>query len=276
MEIDVLERIVATKRAEVARLASELPELERKAASAPSARDFRGALSRPTSLALISEVKRRSPGAGAIRPDLDPVGLASSYAAAGAAAISVLTDREYFQGSLADLTAIRASVRVPVLRKDFLISDAQIWEARAAGADAVLLIVRILEREALRGLRILAEDLGMSVLVEAHDAAELDRAVDSGASLVGINNRDLRDFSTRLETTLELIGRVPAGVTIVSESGIRTRGDVERLAAAGVDAVLVGEALLKDADPGAAARRLTGVGKAGSPAMRPARASSGP
>jgi indole-3-glycerol phosphate synthase len=270
----VLERIVATKRAEVARLANELPELRRTAASAPEPRDFRGALTRTASIALIAEVKRRSPGAGAIRPDLDPVGLASSYAAAGAAAISVLTDREYFHGSIADLSAIRGSVPVPVLRKDFLISEVQIWEARAAGADAVLLIVGILDREALRGLRALAEELGMAVLVEAHDGDELDRAIESGASLVGINNRDLRDFSTRLETTLELMPRVPGGVTVVSESGIRARADVERLAAAGVDAILVGEALLKDADPGSAAGRLVGVEKRAGPGARPVRAPS--
>jgi indole-3-glycerol phosphate synthase len=269
-----LERIVATKRTEVARLASELSDLKRKAASAAEPRDFRGALARPASLALIAEVKRRSPGAGAIRPDLDPAGLASSYASAGAAAISVLTDGEYFHGSLADLSAIRASVPAPVLRKDFLISEVQVWEARAAGADAVLLIVRILDRDTLRGLRTLAEELGMAVLVEAHDADELDRAVDAGASLVGINNRDLRDFTTRLETTLELVGRVPQGVTVVSESGIRTRADVERLAAAGVDAILVGEALLKDVDPGSAARRLVGVAKAASARTRPVRAST--
>jgi indole-3-glycerol phosphate synthase len=192
---------------------------------------------------------------------LDPVGLASSYAGAGAAAISVLTDREYFHGSLDDLAAVRASVSVPVLRKDFIISEAQIWEARAAGADALLLIVRILDGERLRGLRLLAEELGMGVLVEAHDDEELDRALESGASLVGINNRDLRDFTTRLETTLELMERVPPDVTIVSESGIRTRADVERLAGAGVDAILVGEALLKDPDPGSAAHRLVGVAR---------------
>jgi indole-3-glycerol phosphate synthase len=270
----VLERIVATKRTEVARLAGELPELKRRAASAAEPRDFRGALANSASLALIAEVKRRSPGAGAIRPDLDPVALASGYAGAGASAISVLTDREYFHGSLGDLSAIRASVPVPVLRKDFLISEVQVFEARAAGADAVLLIVRILDRDALRSLRTLAEGLGMSVLVEAHDAEELDRAIDSGASLVGINNRDLRDFSTRLETTLELVGRVPPGVTTVSESGIRTRADAERLAAAGVDAILVGEALLKDEDPGAAAGRLVGVEKQAGPGKRPVRASS--
>ena len=273
-KIDVLERIVATKRDEVARLESELPTLKRNARTAPAPRDFGHAVSGPVSVALIAEVKRRSPGAGAIRPDLDPVELASSYASAGAAAISVLTDREYFHGSLDDLSAIRAAVQVPVLRKDFLISEAQVWEARAAGADAVLLIVGILDDAALRGLGLLAEDLGMSVLVEAHDRRELDRAIESGASLVGINNRDLRDFSTRLETTLELIDRVPQGTTVVSESGIRTREDVERLAGAGVHAILVGEALLKDADPGSAARRLAGVAKPAGVGHRSVRAST--
>ncbi len=255
----MLARIVATKRVEVARLAQKLPELRARAESAPPARDFAKALYVPSAVSLIAEVKRGSPGAGPIRPDLDPATLAASYEAAGASAISVLTDREYFMGSLDDLAAIRVSAEIPLLRKDFLISEAQVWEARGAGADAVLLIAGILDVETLRGLRVLAEDLGIAALVEAHDAEELMRTLESGASIVGINNRDLRDFTTRLDTTLALIPGVGAGVTVVSESGIRSRADVEKLSAAGVDAVLVGEALLRERDPASKARELVGV-----------------
>jgi indole-3-glycerol phosphate synthase len=204
-------------------------------------------------------VKRRSPGAGAIRPELDPLQLGRAYETAGAVALSVLTDGEYFGGSLDDLTAVRGAVSIPVLRKDFVLHPVQISEARGAGADAILLIVRILDDADLRDLRACAEGLGMAALVEAHDEAELDRAVASGASLVGINNRDLGTFTTRIETTLDLLGRVPLGTAVVSESGIQRAEEVRRLGAAGVDAILVGEALLRAPDPGAAARGLVGM-----------------
>jgi indole-3-glycerol phosphate synthase len=259
---DVLARIVAHKRTEISGLAARLAELKDRARDAPPPGDVRRALSGSDAVALIAEVKRRSPGAGSIRPDLDPVELASGYASAGASAISVLTDEEFFSGSLDDLAAVRSAVPVPVLRKDFLLSEAQLWEGRAAGADAVLLIVAILDPPRLEGLRSLAEELGMTALVEVHDAEELERALDAGATVVGINNRDLRDFTTRLDTTLELLSAVPDGVVLVSESGIRARGDVQRLGAAGVDAVLVGEALLRSPDPGEKARELSGVRKA--------------
>ena len=206
----------------------------------------------------MAECKRRSPGAGPIRPDLVPADLARSYADAGASALSVLTDADFFGGSLDDLRAAR-SAGLPILRKDFTLDTLQVIEARGAGADAVLLIVRILDDDALSRLHTAATALGMSVLVEVHDASELERAVRIGADLVGINNRDLATFTTDLDTTLRLLSDVPDDVVVVSESGIGTRADVERLGGAGVDAILVGESLLSAADPGAAARALCGV-----------------
>ena len=255
---DVLERIVETKRAEAAALVGRGAALRRACSDAPAPRDFEAALRREETVALIAEVKRRSPGAGSIRPDLDPATLARDYARAGASAISVLTDGPWFGGSLADLAAVRDAVDVPVLRKDFTLIEEQVLEARIGGADAILLIVRILDDALLRSLRELAESLGMSALVEVHSAPELDRALASGARIVGINNRDLADFRTSLDTTFGLLARIPAGVVIVSESGIRTPEDVERLGGDGVHAVLVGEALLKNEDPGAQARALSG------------------
>ncbi|MEX0935367.1 MAG: indole-3-glycerol phosphate synthase TrpC [Gemmatimonadota bacterium] len=268
---DILDRIVESKRVEVAQLTSRSSELRARASDAPAARDFEAALAGGSQVSLIAEVKRRSPGAGAIRPGLDPVELAGTYASAGASAVSVLTDHEYFQGSLDDLSAVRSSVEIPVLRKDFMLSEVQVWEARAAGADAILLIVRILEDARLRELRLMAEESGMTALVEVHDRAELERALQSGARVVGINNRDLSTFETRIETTLELASEVPDSVVLVSESGIRTGADVVRLGEAGVDATLVGEALVRAEDPAAgvaaltAARRVprrTGMGSA--------------
>jgi indole-3-glycerol phosphate synthase len=255
---DVLDRIVATKREEATALRGRAADLRRACLDAPPVRDAEAALRADATVALIAEVKRRSPGAGAIRPDLDPVAVAESYQAAGARALSVLTDGPWFGGALADLTRIRARVGIPVLRKDFTLVEEQVLEARAAGADAVLLIVRILDDARLRGLRELAESLGMTVLVEAHDAAELERALRSGARVVGINNRDLATSRTTLDTTFALLSAVPAGAVVVSESGIRTAAEVERLGRAGVHAVLVGEALLREPDPGAAARALAG------------------
>ncbi len=254
---DVLERIVATKREEIEALRPRAEELARRAASAPPPRDFHGALADPSGLSLIAEVKRRSPGAGAIRPDLDPVALAERYAGGGARALSVLTDGPWFQGALEDLTRIRERVTLPCLRKDFVLDPVQVHEARAAGADAILLIVRILDDGALRELRVLAESLGMGVLVEAHDGGEVERAVASGARILGINNRDLATFVTDLQVTLDLLPAVPPEVVLVSESGIRTGGDAARLAARGVDAILVGEALVRTPDPGALARDLS-------------------
>lgn len=258
---DILARIVATKEEEVARLRGREAGLRARAAAAPPPRDFRAALEDPKAVGLIAEVKRRSPGAGAIRPGLDPAALAGRYEAGGAAAVSVLTDAGYFGGSLEDLERVRQAVRLPCLRKDFIIDERQVWEARGAGADAVLLIVRILEDAPLRELRLAAEALGMAALVEVHDRGELVRAVASGAGIIGINNRDLRTFETHLEVTLSLAGSAPDDAILVSESGVRTAEDVRRLGAAGVDAVLVGEAMVRAADPEAAARALTGLSR---------------
>jgi indole-3-glycerol phosphate synthase len=255
----ILAEIVATKRGEVASLRPRADELERRLDDAPPPRDFLGALSRPGRVSLIAECKRRSPGAGDIRPGLDPVELTIGYRDAGAAALSVLTDRSYFGGSVDDLRLVSATTGLPVLRKDFTLDTVQVIEARGAGADAVLLIVRILDDESLNRLHTAATALGMSVLVEVHDEVELERALAIGAELIGINNRDLSSFTTDVGTTLRLLQDVPDDVVVVSESGIRTRADVERLGAAGVDAILVGEALLAAADPKAAAAGLTGV-----------------
>lgn len=255
---DILERIVETKRHEVKGLKDRVSELRAAAESSEPARDFLGALSGGESVAVIAEIKRRSPGAGPIRPDLDPLQLASTYEAGGAAALSVLTDRDYFGGSLEDLSAARGPVGLPVLRKDFLIDESQIYEARAAGADAILLIVRILDDARLRSLCRLGEELGMTALVEAHDGEEVDRGVAAGARLIGVNNRNLRTFEARLDVTLGLLDRIPPDVVLVSESGIRTPEDVRLLGEKGVDAVLVGESLLRQNDPGAGVSALVG------------------
>ncbi|HEX6373123.1 MAG TPA: indole-3-glycerol phosphate synthase TrpC [Longimicrobium sp.] len=259
----ILDRIVATKRDEVRHAVPRLDEYRHIARQAPEPRGFAAALRRPGEVRLLAEVKRRSPSAGDIRPGADPVEIARAYVGGGAAALSVLTDREYFGGDLDFLRAVRAEVPVPVIRKDFLIHPVQVWEARAAGADAVLLIVRILEQPLLRELHALAADLGMDVLVEAHTEAELDRALEAGATLVGVNNRDLDTFATDLDLCVRLADRVPAEVTYVGESGIRTPTDVDRLGAAGIDAILVGESLMRQPDVRAAAAALVNRPKSG-------------
>ena len=250
---NVLERIVAAKRREIdaARARAPEAELERRLGGAPPARDFRAALMAPGGPHVIAEVKKASPSAGVIRADFDPVAIATTYARHGAACVSVLTDEPFFQGRLAYLEQIRAAVAVPLLRKDFILERYQLIEARLAGADAVLLIAEILDGLALPRLLRETEELGMQALVELYDADNLPRVLDSGARLVGVNNRDLRTFVTRLEHTLELAARVPADGCLVSESGIRTRADVLRLQAAGVRAVLVGETLMRSDDIGA-------------------------
>lgn len=259
--LDVLARIVATKREEVARLRSRAGDLDRSAAVAPAPRGFEGALRRDGEVALVAEVKRRSPGAGSILPALDPVALATGYARAGAAAVSVLTDREYFGGGLDDLRAVKAHVPVPVLRKDFTIDPLQVAEARGAGADAVLLIVRILEDALLADLLAAARHHDLAALVEVHERRELDRALKAGARILGINNRDLRTFTTDVDVTLRLLREVPEDAVVVSESGIRTRDEVERLGREGVHAVLVGETLLRADDPEEAAGDLSGCAR---------------
>jgi len=258
----ILDRIVATKRTELARLEEREEWLREAADGAAPPRPFAAALSRPGEVCLLAEIKRRSPSAGPIRPGADPADIARRYAAGGAAALSVLTDREYFDGDIAFLASARDAAELPVLRKDFVISPLQVVEARAHGADAILLIARIVGDGDLRELADLARSFGMDVLVEVHDEAELERALSAGATLVGVNNRDLSRFVTDLAVTERLAPGMPAGVTLVAESGIRAPGDVIRLGAVGVDAVLVGESLMRQADPGAAAHALCGHPKA--------------
>lgn len=255
----ILARIVETKRTELAELRGRADVLAAALERAPEVRDFENALGRPGAVSLIAECKRRSPGAGEIRPDLDPPVLAAGYERAGASALSVLTDASYFGGSMADLEKVREATTIPILRKDFTLDTLHLVEARAGGADAVLLIVRILDDARLAGLHREALGLGLHVLVEVHDADELERALRIGARIIGINNRDLATFTTDLATTERLLSSVPPDVVIVSESGIRTRSDVERLGQSGVDAILVGEALLSAAEPAEAAGTLAGV-----------------
>jgi indole-3-glycerol phosphate synthase len=256
----ILDDIVRDKREEIAHRREAIPrtELERRCRDLPAPRDFVAALRPPPNgVRVIAEVKKASPSRGVLAADVDPVALAQRYAAHGAAAISVLTDAKYFRGSLQDLVAVRAAVTVPLLRKDFTLDEYQLWEARAAGADAVLLIVAILDPSLLRELAAAAKGLGLAALVECHTAAEVDTAVTAGAGAIGINNRDLRTFETRLETTLALRSLVPPGPLVVSESGFFTGADVRRVVAAGVDAVLVGEALVRAEDTAAKLRELT-------------------
>ncbi len=261
MPSSILDEIVASKHREVAtaRLRMPLDEIEHQTAEAPPVRDFHAALTGPGPIQLIAEVKKASPSAKVIRKDFDPVAIARTYQAHGAACISVLTDAPYFQGHLSYLARVRAAVALPLLRKDFFIDEYQIVEARLAGADAVLLIAEILDDVQLRSLRERAEALGMAVLVEFHDEANLPRVLDSGATLVGVNNRDLSRFVSDLNQTFRLRERIPAAITLVSESGIRTRRDVERLEAAGVSAILVGETLMRAPDIGLAVERLLGL-----------------
>jgi indole-3-glycerol phosphate synthase len=254
----VLDKIVATKRAEIAAAKAARPEatLRELAAAAPPVRDFFTPLAAPGPIRLIAEIKKASPSRGVIRADFQPVEIGRTYQRHGATCISVLTDHAYFQGSLDHLRDVRAAVRLPVLRKDFILDSYQLHEARAAGADAVLLIAECLDDCNLRKLHNEAVALGMSPLVELYDPANLQRVFDAGATLIGVNNRDLRTFETDLEHTLRLRERVPDQCVLVSESGIRTRSDVERLAQAGVDAILVGETLMASPDIGAAVDAL--------------------
>ena len=258
---DILERILARKRAELeaARAAIPLGEIEARAHSAPPPRDFVAAIrakiaaGRP---AVIAEIKRASPSRGLLRADFDPAAIARSYQAGGAACLSVLTDRDFFQGAHRHLAEARAACALPVLRKDFITEPYQVFESRALGADCILLIAAALARQDMQGLEAAARSLGMAVLVEVHDAAELDAALALDTPLLGINNRDLRSFETRLETTLDLLARVPPGRTVVTESGILAPPDVARMRAHAVNAFLVGEALMRAPDPGAALRQL--------------------
>lgn len=260
---DILERILATKHREVEAARAQLPlaELERRAREASPPRGFAAALQSRAAAgkpAVIAEIKRASPSKGLIRADFDPARIATSYAAHGAACLSVLTDREYFGGSREDLQAARAACSLPVIRKDFIVDAYQVVESRAWGADCILLIVDAVPDAKLLELEALSRSLGMDVLVESHDATQLDRALRLATPLMGVNNRDLRTFGIRLETTLELVGRVPPGRLLVAESGISTPGDVERLRAKKVSAYLVGGAFMAAEDPGRELARLFG------------------
>lgn len=256
--VDILARIVASKRDEVAALRPREAELRARARDLPPARGFARALSAGGTVQLLAEVKRRSPSAGPIRPDAVPAQIARDYRDGGAAALSVLTDLPFFGGTIETLREVRGAVDLPLLRKDFVLDPVQVWEARDAGADAILLIVRILDDERIASLLDLAREAGMDALVEVHDAEELERALAAGAELVGINNRDLGSFHTDLGVSLSLAPSVPAGTTLVAESGIRSADDVLRLGEAGVDAILVGESLMRQEDVRAAARALVG------------------
>lgn len=258
---DILARILATKAWEIAaaRAARPLATLQQEARSAPPVRDFVGALRRRVGAGapgVVAEIKKASPSRGVLRPIFDPAAIACRYEAGGATCLSVLTDREYFQGAPGDLIAARGACSLPVLRKDFVLDEYQVVESRALGADCILLIVAALDDARLLTLETLARELGMAVLAEVHDAVELDRALRLATPLIGINNRNLRTFDVTLETTLELLPHVPGERLVVTESGILAPADVARLAAAGVHAFLVGEAFMRAADPGAALRAL--------------------
>lgn len=260
---DILQRILATKHDEV-RLARErvpLAQLRTNAGAAGAPRDFTGALRAAIAMgrsAVIAEVKKASPSKGVLRADFDPAAIGASYARHGAACLSVLTDMQYFQGAPEYLQQARTASGLPVLRKDFIIDDYQIVEARSWGADAILLIVAALDRARLHALEEAAHDLGMAVLVEVHDASELELALQLKTPLIGINNRNLRTFETRLEVTLDLLPRIGPERVVVTESGILARADVARMRAAGVNAFLVGEAFMRAEDPGAELARLFG------------------
>jgi indole-3-glycerol phosphate synthase len=257
----ILDQIVASKRRELSQAIARLPlsELEAQAADAPPVRDFAASLTAPGPMRIIAEVKKASPSAGVLRTDFDPIAIAREYQDHGAAALSVLTDAPYFQGHLSYLARIRASVVIPLLRKDFIIDEYQVVEARMAGADAFLLIAECLDDRQLAALRLRGESLGMHALVEFHQAENLPRVLASGASIIGVNNRDLRAFHTTLDHTLRLIDQIPDDRIVVSESGIQSRTDVERLQSAGVDAILVGESLIRSANIGQALHALLGT-----------------
>jgi indole-3-glycerol phosphate synthase len=262
---DILATILRRKAGEVAERSARVPlkEIRARAAAADAPRGFARVLNARIAAgqsAVIAEIKKASPSKGLLRADFRPAEIARSYERAGAACLSVLTDVDFFQGADAYLQAARAATALPVLRKDFVVDAYQINEARALGADCVLLIVAALDDAALGEFATLADHLGMDALIEVHDANELERAIAVNAKLIGINNRDLRTFETRLETTLDLLSRIPASATVVAESGIHTAADVARMRAAGVHAFLVGETFMRADDPGAKLAELFGAG----------------
>ncbi|WP_018953738.1 indole-3-glycerol phosphate synthase TrpC [Thioalkalivibrio sulfidiphilus] len=260
---DILTKILARKREEIAERSARtsLEDLRRFVDAAPAVRPFLGAMEAKIhagQAAVIAEIKKASPSKGLLREDFDPEAIAKRYEAGGAACLSVLTDHDFFQGSEAYLEDARAACGLPVLRKDFIIDPYQVYEARVMGADCVLLIVSALEDVQLRDLLALTHELGMNALIEVHDREELERALKLDARLIGINNRNLRSFETRLETTLDLLEMIPPDRLVVTESGIHTRDDVARMRNAGVHAFLVGEAFMRASDPGARLAELFG------------------
>jgi len=258
---DILDKIVAVKRDEIslARRARDLPSLRRDAESLGGQRDFIGGLCAKIAAGgagVIAEIKKASPSKGVLRERFDPAGIAESYAEHGAAALSVLTDVHFFQGSAAYLEQARAACALPVLRKDFMVDAYQLFEARAMGADCILLIAAVLDDALMADLEAQAQALGMAVLVEVHDGAELERALHLKTPLIGINNRNLRSFEVSLQVTLDLLPQVPADRLLVTESGILARDDVQRMRSANVHAFLVGEAFMRALDPGVALAAL--------------------
>jgi indole-3-glycerol phosphate synthase len=263
---NILHRIVEARLASIAHRKRVLPEVALKIAvekKVAPPRDFVDALSRTGGMNIISELKKASPSRGVIRQEYAPAALAASLEQAGAAALSVLTEEDFFSGSLADLKEASRVTRIPILRKDFIVDPWQVWETRAAGADSFLLIAAILDDSSLRELLDLGRSLKMEALVEVHSREELKRALAAGARIVGVNNRDLRDFQVHVETSLELAEAIPDDRIAVSESGLRSHNDLVRLQLAGFDAFLIGEQVMQSADPGAALRELreaTGIG----------------
>lgn len=256
----ILDDIIAYKKEELAGTKRSAPfaDVKSKAADAGATRGFGKALSTDSDIRLIAEVKKASPSKGVIREDFDPVAIAREYEKSGASCLSVLTEKKFFQGDLAYLGLIREMVRLPLLRKDFIIDEYQIFEARAAGADAILLIAACLDRQQMQDYLGTATGLGLDVLVESHTYQELDRSLHAGALIVGINNRDLQTFTVSLQTTIDLLKDIPDDRTVVSESGIRTREDVVMLRESGVDAILVGESLMREKDIGKKVKELLG------------------
>ncbi len=258
----ILDDIIANKKAELLETKRRTPlaELKGRVSEAGSARGFGKVLSSGEGIKLIAEVKKASPSKGIIREDFDPVKIAGTYEESGASCISVLTEKKYFQGSLEYLENIRKRVNLPLLRKDFIIDEYQVHEARAFGADAILLIAACLDRRQMEDYLAIAAGIGLDVLVESHTYQELDRSLFAGAMLVGINNRDLSTFVVSLQTTIDLLKDIPDDRTVVSESGIKTREDVETLRSVGVDAILVGESLMREKDIGEKVKELLGKG----------------
>jgi indole-3-glycerol phosphate synthase len=256
----ILDAIIAHTKEELAEKRRQVPfrDIKAAAADAGALRGFGKALSAGTGIRLIAEVKKASPSLGVIREDFDPVGIARIYEESGAACLSVLTENKFFQGELDYLSRIRKAVALPLLRKDFIVDEYQIHEARAAGADALLLIAACLEAKQLQEYIMIASEIGLDVLVESHTYRELERSLIAGALIVGINNRDLATFIVDVQTTLELLKDIPDDRIVVSESGIKTRDDIVKLQQAGVDAVLVGESLMREKDIGRKVKELLG------------------